>query len=169
MSPMHKYLYLICPTDYLEHTINKTFKYENYFYTSLGNSFVHDDKTMEYIRQMIKKHGIGEIYFVLSMDNKIVLSALDNHEFSNIGGRGLNNFYNEIARQNENSKMSSQRDNHQFSVLSYFLNKKIKELKLQLTNSSNIPTIGGKIYNRNHGAFTNVYSDLVCLEKYHLN
>ncbi|PKV51375.1 hypothetical protein ATE84_3460 [Aquimarina sp. MAR_2010_214] len=165
---MQKCFFLICPTDCLEHTINKTFKYENYFYTSLGNSFIYDSKTIAYIKQIIKKHNIKEIYFVLSMDNKIVLDALGNDEFSNIGA--LHNFYNEIRIQKERSKISFQRGNRQFRVFSYYLNEKIKELELQLANLSNQPIkIGGKIYNRDQGVFTTIYSDLVCLDKYHLN
>jgi len=161
---MEKCFFLICPTDCLEHTISKTFKYENYFYTSLGNSFTYDRKTINYIYKIVKKHRIKKIYFVLSIDNKIVLDAIGNNEFSNI--RGLNNYYKEIRKQK--TKTLFQRDNRQFTVLSYFLNKKIKELELQLTDISIQPIkIVGKIYNKD--VFTTIYSDLVCLEKYHLN
>lgn len=163
---MEKCFFLICPTDCLEHTISKTFKYENYFYTSLGNSFTYDRKTINYINKIVKKHRIKKIYFVLSIDNKIVLDAIGNNEFSNI--RGLNNYYKEIRKQK--TKTLFQRDNRQFTVLSYFLNKKIKELELQLTDISIQPIkIVGKIYNKNKDVFTTIYSDLMCLEKYHLN
>ena len=102
------------------------------------------------------------------MDNKIVLDALGDKKFSNIDT--LHNFYNEITIQKEISKISFQRDNHQFAVLSFYLNKKIKELELQITNLLNQPIkIGGKIYDRNLDTFTTIYSDLVCLEKYQLN
>jgi len=165
---MHKCFYLICPTDCLEFAINKTFKYENYFYTSLGNSFNYDHRTLGYLRTMIRKHNIKEIYFVLSMDNKIVLDALGTKEFSNI--ETLYNFYNDIKSVKKRPKMSFKKDNHQFTILSLYLNKKIKELELQLTNSFKYPIkIGGKIYHKNQDAFTNIYSDLVCLEKYQLN
>jgi len=165
---MRKCFYLICPTDCLENTINKTFNYVNYFYMSLGNSFNYDSKTLESINTIIKKNDIKEIYFVLSIDNKLVLDALGKKEFLKIGT--LRNFYNEITIQKEHSKISFQKDNCQFAVLSYYLNKKIKELELQLTNLSNESIqIGGKIYSRDHDAFTNVYSDLICLKKYNLN
>ena len=102
------------------------------------------------------------------MDNKIVEDALGNKEYSNIGT--LRNFYNEITIQKKHSKIFLQGDNHQFAVLSFYLNKKIKELELQITNLSNESIkIGGKIYNRDKNKFTNIYSDLVCLEKHHLN
>ncbi|KAA1245085.1 hypothetical protein [Aquimarina sp. RZ0] len=123
---------------------------------------------MEYLRGFIKKHNIRAIYFVLSMDNKIILDALGSNEFSSIGA--LNNFYKEIRRQKKRSKISFEVGNPQFAILSYYLNKKIKELELQLNNLSKLPIkISGKIYNRNQDAFTTIYPDLVCLEKYHLN
>ena len=165
---MHKCIYLICPTDCLEYTITKTFKYQNYFYTSLGNSFNYSIRTLESISSIIKKHNIKEICFVLSTDNKIVEDALGNKEYSNIGT--LRNFYNEITIQKKHSKIFLQGDNHQFAVLSFYLNKKIKELELQITNLLNESIkIRGKVYNRDKNKFTNIYSDLVCLEKHHLN
>lgn len=165
---MHKCFYLVCPTDCLEHTINMKFKYDNYFYGSLGNSFSCDCKTIDYIRNFIKKQNIKEIYFVLSIDNKIILDALGQQEFSNI--EILNNFYYEIKKQKKISKASFHRGNSQLGILSYYLNKKIHELQLQLTNLLNDPIkIGGKIYYKNQNSFTNIYSDLVCLQKYNLN
>jgi len=164
---MQKYLYLLCPTDCLESIINNTYKHENYFYTSLGNSVIFDDSSLEQIKRLIKKHDIREISFVLSISNQIVLDALENQYFSDI--KGLNNFYNEISRQKERSKISSQRNHLKFSLLSYYLNKKIKELQLQLNNLSNQLIIRGKIYSKHQNAFADIYSDLVCLDKYQLN
>lgn len=160
--------YLVCPTDCLEYTINKKFKYENYFYTALGNSFVFDAKTIKHIKNIIREHHIKEIYFVLSIDNKIILDALGANKFSDI--IGLHNFYKDIKRQRKRSMLSLKRGNIQFAILSYHLNKKIKELELQLSDLSNIPIkIRGKIYNKNENTFSNIYSNLVCLEKHHLN
>ena len=165
---MHKCFYFICPTDCLVQTINSRFKHENYFYTSLGNSFVYDCKTLIYIKQIIEKHGIREICFVLSVDNIIVLDAIGVQEFSDI--KTLNNCYNEIIRQKEHSKVLFQRNNTQFLILSYYLNKKISELQLHLTDILNIPIkIRGKIYDKNEDSFTNIYSNLICLQKHHFN
>jgi len=85
---MQKCFYFICPTDCLEYTINKRFKKENYFYTSLDNSFVYDAS---------KKHSIREIFFVLSLDNKIVAEAFNDNDFFYFGI--LNNFSKEIRKQ----------------------------------------------------------------------
>lgn len=165
---MQKCFFLICPTDCLEQTINKAFKHENYFYTSLGNSFVYDRKTVEYVRGVVRKHRIEEIYFVLSNDNKIVMDALGDIDFSNIGA--LNNFYNDIEKQKECTKLFLQNNKNQHAVLSYVLNKKIKELEVHLNFLSNQPIkIRGKIYQRNWNEFIDIYSDLVCLQKHHLN
>ena len=163
---MHKRFYLICPTDCLEYTINKTFRYENYFYTSLGNSFSYDRKTLEYIKAIVKKHNIKEIYFVLSIDNMIFLDALGNKKFSKIGK--LHNYYNDIKNQKERSSIAFKENVNQFTILSFYLNKKIKELRLANLSSQTIK-IGGKIYHKNQDTFTNIYSDLVCLEKHNLN
>ena len=163
---MPKCLFFTCPTDCLEHTINATFTYENYFYNSLGNSFIYDGKTIENIWQIVKKHAIEEIYFVLSIDNRIVLDALGDAKFSTIGT--LSNFYRDIKRQSKCSNTLYQGDTSKFSILSYFLNKKIKEF--ENTNVSKLPIkVGGKIYDRNQNTFGIIYSNLVCLEEYHLN
>lgn len=127
---MQKCFFLICPTDYLENAINKTFRSQNYFYTSLGNSFIYDDKTMKYIKQIVKKHNIQKFCFVLSIDNKIVLDALWKGNFSKIGA--LSSFQNEIRKEKELSKKIFKSSNSQFAILSYFLNKKIKDFKLHL-------------------------------------
>lgn len=164
---MQKRLYLICPTDCLESVIDSKFKCENYFYTSLGNSFKFDAKTLNCISQVIKKHCISEVYIILSMDNKIVLDALGNQSFSGI--KGLNHFYNEIVKQKERSEITLQNGSNNFSLLSYYLNKKINQLQSQLFNLSNQPIVSGKIYNKHQNQFIDIYSDLVCLDTYHLN
>lgn len=165
---MHTSFYLICPTDCLESIINKTFKSENYFYTSLGNSFNYNIKTLDVISMMIEKYQIKEICFVLSIDNTIVLDALGNKEFSSIPT--LHNFYNEISVQKGLVRTFIDTDNRQFAVLSFYLNKKIKELESQINNLLEVPIkIRGKIYNKDNNTFTNIYSHLLCIKKYHLN
>ena len=73
---MQKNLFLLCPTDCLESVVNHVFRNENYFYTSLGNSIVPEKRTLEYIEELITKHHITNVYFVLSNDNPIILDAL---------------------------------------------------------------------------------------------
>lgn len=165
---MRKCLFLLCPTDCLEPIINNRFKYENYFYTSLGNSFIYDNETIEGIKEIVKSHNIRAVYFVLSSNNQIILDALGNQDFSDI--RALSSFYKEITIQKKQSKEVRYTDNLQFSVLSYYLNKKIKQLQIELSDLQNYPIrIRGKVYDRYNDVFRAIYSDLICLEKHHQN
>ncbi|WP_422091300.1 hypothetical protein [Tenacibaculum ovolyticum] len=165
---MQKHLYFLCPTDCLESVINNTFKHENYFYTSLGNSFVAENKTIESLSEVIIEHNIKEISFVLSNNNHIINDALGAQDFLRI--KGLTRLYRQIKKQKEHSDMLWKTDYNQFIILSYYLNKKINELQLQLANlSKRHIKIGGKIYNKHTNSFTNIYADLICLQKHHLN
>lgn len=165
---MQKCLYLLCPTDCLEPIINNTFKHQNYFYTSLGNSFISDCETIEHIKQVVKKYNIKKICFVLSLDNLIIEYVLKHQDFSKI--KGLKSVHNEVITQKNRSKTISQTGNDQLSFFSYYLNQKIKGLNLELNNLFNQSIkISGKIYDRKKEIFTNIYSNLICIEKYHLN
>ena len=165
---MQKSFFLICPTDYLERAINQKIRGENYFYATLGNSFIYDRKIINSLRKIIKKHKISEVYFVLALDNPIFLDALGKNLFSSIDV--LNHFYEEIRNQKLRTRKVLENNNEPFKILSYYLNKKIKELTLQLTNFTDISVkIGGKIYKKDQDIFTDIYSDLVCFDTYHLN
>lgn len=165
---MHKCLHLVCPTDCLESIINDRFEYENYFYTSLGNSVMFDGNTLCIIERLIKKHDIREVSLVLSINNRVVFDALENQKFSKI--RGLKSFYANIKNQKTHSIALQHLNNKQFVFLSYYLNKKINKLKLGLNEGFIKPLkISGKIYNKKENSFNCIYSDLIYLEKYHLN
>ena len=75
---------------------------------------------------------------------------------------------NDIKSQKERSQTAFKENDNQFTLLSLYLNKKIKELRLANLSSQTIK-IGGKIYHKDQDTFTNIYSDLVCLEKHNLN
>lgn len=166
---MCKALFLLCPTDCLESTINQVYyKSENYFYTSLGNSFNIDFKTLTYIKEIIAKHHIKNIYFVLSSDNKVILDALGGQFFSNI--KGLEAFYNQIRIEQKHSKAIQLTDNNRYTIISYFLNYKIKELQFYFNSlHNNSVRIHGKIYSRCENNFFNIYSGLLCVKKHNLN
>jgi flagellar motility protein MotE (MotC chaperone) len=153
---MHKCLYILCPTDGLEAIVNKAFKHKNYFYTTLGNSFMHDNETLKHLNDLAHKHQIKEIQFMLSKDNQIIIDALGQQKYAKISG--LKDFYVEIEKQSKRSKMLQQSENDQLLILSCYLNKKIKELQFQFTNQSKeFLKISGKIYHRNHDVFTDIY------------
>ncbi|BAO77036.1 hypothetical protein [Winogradskyella sp. PG-2] len=165
---MDKTLFLLCPTDCLEPIINNRFRQENFFYTSLGNSFSLDFTTLEGIKELITKHDIKDISFVTSNDNKIVLDALGKQSFSKI--RGLKKFYGELVRQKEHSEALWEKENLQFAIISYYLNYKIKELGLELNRFTDYPIkIDGKIYDGQKNTFNAIHSNLICLEMHCLN
>lgn len=160
---MHKHLYFICPSDFLEPVINHAFQRVNYFVTSLGNSIGFDSKRMLELSTWVQTKKITHAYFVLSANNQIVADALAKQEFSFISG--LSQLYHDISHQhNQSTKVWHSKDT-QFLLLSYLLNQKISEwnqgwgdLGLQA-----IPTIG-KVFYPDSNLFREVYSDLICQE-----
>ena len=165
---MQKHLYFVCPSDYLETVIDNTFRQENYFYTSLGNSMIFDADTIEELIRLLKTKNIREISFVLSDDNCIVQDALEKQDFSGIVT--LNNFYDEVIAHQKHSEVLWQICSRKFLILSYHLNNKIKELKSGLENVYlNNLKINGIIYKRPEEKFYDIYSDLICREFFYLN
>jgi len=165
---MQKCLYLLCPTDCLESVINQTYRNENYFYSSLGNGFMVEHTTMEYIKKTIRKYEIQEISFVLSTSNHIVKDALGAQDFLKF--RGLSTLYGQLIKQKTYSELFWQTAYSELSLLSYYLNAKIKELQLELGAIRNFPLkINGKIYDRDAHVFKKIYAELVCIEKQCLN
>lgn len=165
---MQKRLFLLCPTDALESTINKVSIGENYFYTSLGNSFDVDFSTLQHIQELVEEQEICNIYFVLSNDNKIILDALGGQFFSDI--RGLKKCYKEVKKQQRNAEIIEKSAGSQFSILSYYLNRKIKELQFQLNHlCTHDVAVNAKIYNKQEDSFKDIYADLICLERHSLN
>ncbi|MEX0315227.1 MAG: hypothetical protein AB3N18_13710 [Allomuricauda sp.] len=127
-----------------------------------------DEDTSTHIRRLILKYGIKEISFVLSITNPIIIDALENQDFADI--RGLSDFYHEVLRQKGYSEVLCGDHKRQFIILSYHLNKKIRELQLVLNGlDMGRLKIGGKIYNNQEKAFNEIYSDLVCTEYFSLN
>lgn len=165
---MQKHLYFICPTDHLETVIHSTFSQENYYYTSLGNSITFDTELVRQLQELLAAKDIREISFILSDDNRIILDALGNHDFSKISG--LDNFYCDITRQKEFSEELWQSCNLRFLILSNYLNNKIKELRLQLQTAARSQVkINGKIYSRQAKIFSDIYADLIGREYFSLN
>ena len=112
--------------------------------------------------------GIKEICFVLSDDNRIVLDALSNQDFSNI--TGLENLYDQVLVQKEHLETSWQIQNPQFLILSSFLNKKIEKLNDGLSDLMiGEITISGKIYRKKEHKFDDVFSHTICQEEFILN
>lgn len=165
---MKKLLYFTCPTDCLETIINDTFQDENYYCSSLGNSISFKNNTLEETKKLIREKKIREIAFVLSYNNRIVLDALSRQDFSDISG--LNGFYKQVIKQKKQAVLYWQGGNLQFLLLSYYLNKKIKELRGGLSDSlAEQLVISGKIYNKQQQIFKDIYSALICLDHKNFN
>lgn len=164
---MQNNLFLLCPTDNLEPVINAMFSYENYFYTSLGNTFSKDINTLDSLRKLIRTKNIGNIFFILSSENRIILDALESQFYKNV--TSLEKLYKKIEEQKELSEFW---DNKHFQelLLSYYLNHKIQELSNYLGHSLlQSISIKGKIYSQPENRFYPIYSTLICKEKYHFN
>ena len=160
---MNKRLFFICPTDFLEKIINDTFKGENYFVTSLGNSVVLDAEKVNEINALIEAKGIKEITFVLSDDNRIVHDAFAKQKFSKI--IGLSNFYSEITNRNMHSLWSWQIRNLNNAVISNHLNKKISALRPKLSGwLMDKIELNTKIFYRQRSVFNEIHNDLLQIE-----
>lgn len=165
---MNASLFLLCPTDCLEFIINKEFEGKNYFYSSLGNTSTFDSITLEAIKGLIDKHHIREIYFVLSMRNKIVSDAMGGQTFPQT--RMLQNFTKEIGLHKKQSKLFWNTTDEVFSTVSYYLNQKIIQLQQNLRSELyQYVNIKGKVYMKSENTFVDIYPDLVCLTKHNLN
>ncbi|GAB1308384.1 hypothetical protein KH5_10670 [Urechidicola sp. KH5] len=162
---MHKYLFFLCPTDGLEPVINEFFEQENYFYTSLGNSFALNYKD---ILTIIEKNSIEKIFFILANDNQVFKDALGQQYLSDISG--LDKCYKAIVLEKENTRLFWNNSYKEFTILSYYLNKKISELQHSLNQMASQPVkFIGKIYDRKLDAFQEIHSHLICLQKDSLN
>ncbi|HMP32551.1 MAG TPA: hypothetical protein PKD85_23290 [Saprospiraceae bacterium] len=66
-------LYLICPTDFLELTIDSSFEGNKFFYTSLGNSIdLENRRTIGQIKFLLRRYEISKITFILKINNTII-------------------------------------------------------------------------------------------------
>lgn len=164
---MQKHLFFVCPTDHLEAIINDKFREENYYLTALGNSVAFNTNLITEINALIARKNITEITFVLSDNNQILLDALRHQNFA--GVRGLDHFYYEITKQKRLTERIWQKCNLPISVLSYYLNLKIKELTPLLNNGVDQINVNASVYNRKRKIFRAIGTDLFQREYHSLN
>jgi len=69
-------LFLICPTDYMEPVLAKSFMGQAFFYTALGVCFQWDDTTQESLINFIRKEKIKQIVLLTKMNNKFFMDKL---------------------------------------------------------------------------------------------
>ena len=166
---MHKCLYMVCPTDHLEPVIYRRFNGRKYFYSSLGNTFSMNETTFKSISATIKKHGITEVFVVLSDDNRIVNDALNGQKSAAIIS-GLKKPYTQLLKHHENVLSSWKVADKRELTLSYHLNHKIEELRQGLGKFLNDPPIiRGQLFFRKTSSFSDIHSQLVCRDAVLLN
>ncbi len=165
---MKKHLFFICPTDHLEGIINRRFKQENYFLTSLGNSLQLEYDSVNEIQELILRRNITEISFVLAHDNRFVLDALHHAELARVSGMG--NFYHSMSKLHRKTKIVWQPGNFRTLTLSHLLVDQIKALKSRLKYQLNDRIqMDAKIYDRSKNQFNDAAPELYHLERFCLN
>ena len=165
---MQKHLYFLCPTDHLESVVNKYFKQDNYFWTSLGNSVAFDDDQMVELKALIEAKEINKITFILSRDNQLISDALRDQDFSYL--KGLGDFYYEIARQSFEATGIWQTSDLAVPVVSKYLEMKLKTLKAKLDNQmTQRIELEAKIYMENTNQFSEINTSLFDREAFCLN
>lgn len=154
---MQKQLFFICPTDFIESTINDAFGPDHVFITSLGNSISFDDEMTMTVNNLIAVKTIRHVSFVLSDDNRIVADALTKKSFSDL--IDLNKFYRNIDRQKRQCEEVWPPSYHQFLISSYFLNHKLMQLRAELDDETRSRVnLSAKIYKRKEGVFRDICS-----------
>ncbi len=165
---MSGHLYFVCPTDHLEPLINKKFKGQNYFISTLGNSLVFDAETVLGITDLLDRTAVKEITFILTNNNNIIVDGIENKQFSDLDG--IKDFYHSLEVKKQSSEMLYKTHNHSQLIISYHLNEKIKELQTQLSiYASNQFYIQGMMYNRMDKTFSTIHHDLIFRDLVSLN
>lgn len=165
---MQKRLYFICPTDGLEACIDRTFRHENYYFTSLGNSLVFNAETVNEINELIETKNIEEVTFVLSDNNRLIIDALKNKEFTQISA--LNRFYKNLEMQKNLSNILWYESDFMVPILSHYLNSKMIEIQPYLYDwLVDRVKLTGKIFYRQKNIFREIQPDLYNWGCYILN
>ncbi|MCH2228778.1 MAG: hypothetical protein MK105_00440 [Crocinitomicaceae bacterium] len=165
---MQSHLFFICPTDQIEFFINRKFRADNFFYTSLGNSVSFDEEFIRYLKRIILKKKIQRVTFVLTEDNAIVLGAMKTKNSSSLNR--MKSFYLTVEIEQDISHHLWRRCDARIVVLCKLLNRKIEELKASLaTMDLDFLEIDGKIYSNQRRSFRNIASIPFNRELYHLN
>lgn len=166
---LNNHLYFICPTDNLEVIINKTFKENNYYFTSLANTIMFDVDEVGHISSLIETEQISKITFVLSDDNQIIKEVLHNKDYSNT--EWMKKFHLYINSQKKRFNLLTNKQHSTTPILSYYLNSSVKKLKHELSAFwfSNQVTVDATIYDRKKNRFNKTSLDRFYKDHFHLN
>lgn len=148
---MKGHLFFVCPTDNLELVINRAFKEDNYYFTSLGNSLEFCQQEVEEINALIETKGIREVTFTLSTNNTIFKNAVEN---DHVQFNRLKKFYGEISILKQQSMRIWKPDHIQVPIVAHYLNHLIQEIKPILSDwLSDQVKVNAKIYNPTQNSF----------------
>lgn len=138
-------LFLICPTDFLETKLNKMFKGENYFLTSLANSIDFGSENIGQIKKLLIEKNVEEIIVVIRSDNNLVKenhllkACINNKALSNIlkNSNQCNRFINHFKRSEDTQMLFN----------SCLLNNKVQALQNELKDLDLSISVDPLIYN----------------------
>ena len=158
-------LFLICPTDFLETTINKSFKGKNYFYTSLGNSIQLNDKvTVGQIKEFISTKKITRIIFILKENNSILHQM---NKGSNV--MSIQHLEKEIIKSKSEIRKYQDTSIQKKLCISNFLNRKVISLEVELKRDFPNITINAMLYYEFQQKFNPVTPSLISVANFTLN
>ena len=165
---MQKHLFFICPTDALEGLINRAYKEENYFLSSLANSINFSAAVSETINALIETKCITEISFVLSTNNALFLDALSPQNFNSI--KVLHPLYKAVNAQKKIAHKYWKKEHIQIPIMSYYLNSKIEELQSKIDRwIVDSIKINCKIYHQTTEKFSTICPNLFYGKTLNLN
>jgi len=155
---MSKTLYFVCPTDNLEKKISSVNTGEIFFHSALGDALIFEEPFLTAINDYIINHGITNIVFVLSNQNKVFTTIINNKDFCQ--SPQLLKIYQSISTQVEQSKNYWQDDNLRDYVIKEFLTRQVEALqqKINYWVSFNI-NVEAQIYQPNLQKFSNITPD----------
>jgi len=161
---MTKCLYFLCPTDFLESTIDRLTISKNYFYSSLGNFPLTDLNQASELIHLIKGQQINRIYFVLSDNNRFFTIKSDVKRYST--NSSVISLLDSISKQRNKLSNIGQPFNDKHILLSYYLNKNVLQFSRLLANfqTLGVVEIGAKIYLCEENRFIDSMSEIVYTE-----
>jgi len=126
-----------------------------------------DEDVIREIKWLLIRKQIDEVSFVLSEDNRLVLDALGNRDFSILSG--VQCFYEEVVKKKENSALWCIH-NRPFLISSYYLNTKMRALELHLKDNDFCQLeINARIYRRDQRTFRAVFPHSMLSDSFTLN
>ncbi len=164
-----KTLFLICPTDFLETTINSRFKGDNYFYSSLGNSFqLSDDLLFGQIKEFLLDKSINRIMLVLKDSNTFFSGKLNESDANSIAC--IKDIQKDtLKNKTEIAKFSGDLNTQKKLAISKYLNRKTRLLENQLKDEFSSINVKAQLFIEADESFEDVFNPLITEIVFSLN